>query len=104
MYLARVVGKLWASEKNANYVGVPLLVVQPLNERFEPQGDPEVAIDSLSTGEDEIVWVEGGKEASYAFPSQYGPSDASIVGKIEHLDVAVPAPAGVAVRLPGAAA
>ena len=50
------------------------------------------------------VNVEGGKEASYALPLKYGPSDSSIVAKIDSLDLPVAAPAGVRVRLSGEAA
>lgn len=101
MYIARVVGRLWATRKNVNYERVPLLVVQPLDEKLVESGEPEVAVDALGLGEGEICWVEGGKEASYALPSKYGPSDASIVARIESLDVAIKAPFGRAVRVVG---
>lgn len=101
MFIAKVVGKVWASEKNENYNGVPLLIVQPLNEELEPAGDVEISIDSMGVGEGEIVWCEGGKEAAYAFPNQYGPTDSSIVGKLENLDIAVKAPTDRPVQIVG---
>lgn len=101
MFIAKVVGRIWASEKNENYNRVPLLIVQPLNEKYEPIGEPEVSIDAIGMGEGEIVWVEGGKEACYALPTKYGPSDSSIVAKIDSLDVAVRPPKDRPVRVVG---
>lgn len=102
MYLARVVGTVVATRKNENLVGVPLYVVRPVDERLRPSGEEEVAIDSVGVGEGEYVWIEGGKEAAYALPSRYGPSDASIVGKVERLDAPIEPPEGEAVPLPEA--
>ncbi len=101
MFIARVIGRVWATRKNENYDRVPLLVVQPLNEDLKATGEPEIAIDCLGLGEGEICWVEGGKEASYALPTKYGPSDSSIVARIESLDVAVRPPLDRPVRLQG---
>lgn len=101
MFLARIVGRIWAAEKNENYGGVPLLIVQPLNEKLDPDGEPEISADSLGCCEGEIVWVEGGKEAMYSLPTLYGPSDSSIVGKIDSLDVAVRPPVDRPVRIVG---
>lgn len=101
MFIAKVIGKIWASQKNERYNGVPLLIVQPLDENQKISGEPEVAIDSLGVGEGELVWVEGGKEASYALPTKYGPSDCSIVAKIDQLDIAIRAPKDRPVRVVG---
>ena len=98
MFIARIVGRIWATVKNVAYDRVPLLIVQPLDAELAPSGAPEIAVDALGMGEGEIVWVEGGKEASYALPLKYGPSDASIVAKIDSLDLPVAADAA---RLPG---
>ena len=73
-----------------------------MNEGLEDDGPEEIAIDSVGVGEGEFVWVEGGKEAAYALPSKYGPSDASIVGKIEKIDVAIRLAKDRAVPLPEA--
>ncbi len=100
MFLARVVGRVWATRKNENLERVPLLIVQPLDENEKPVGDPEISVDALGLTEGEFVWVEGGKEASYALPTKYGPSDSSIVAKIDALDVAVRLAPGEAARLP----
>ena len=89
MYLAKIIGNIVATAKNENLTGIPLFVVQPVDEYLKDSGSAEVAIDSIGVGEGEFVWVEGGKEAAYALPGKYGPSDASIVGKIEHIDAAI---------------
>jgi microcompartment protein CcmK/EutM len=76
------------------------MIVQPLNEDLVASGEPEISADALNCCEGEIVWVEGGKEASYALPTKYGPSDSSIVAKIDSLDVAVKLARGESARLP----
>ncbi|RMH54300.1 MAG: ethanolamine utilization protein EutN [Candidatus Hydrogenedentota bacterium] len=101
MYLARVVGRVWATRKNENYSGVPLFIVEKIDEDFRSLGSREVAIDSVGVGEGEVVWCEGGKEAAFALPSRYGPSDASIVAKVDHLDVALKPPADRPVEIVG---
>ena len=102
MYLAKIVGRVVATQKNENLVGVPIYVVRPVDEKLKDSGEEEIAIDSIGVGEGEFVWVEGGKEAAYALPSKYGPSDASIVGKIEKIDAPIDPPKDRPVPLPEA--
>jgi microcompartment protein CcmK/EutM len=103
VFIARVIGRVWSAAQNVSYHGVPLMIVQPLDEKLQSSGEPEISADALNCCEGEIVWVEGGKEASYALPTKYGPSDSSIVAKIDALDVAITLAKGEAARLPGAA-
>jgi ethanolamine utilization protein EutN len=46
MFLARVEGNLTATRKHPSFEGWPLLICQPINERGQSEGGPQVAIDA----------------------------------------------------------
>ena len=84
MLLGRVIGTVVASRKDEGLVGTKLLVIQPLSTDHQPAGKPLVALDSVGagTGED-VFWVRG-REASFPFLPSEVPSDATIVGIVDH--------------------
>lgn len=83
MRLARVIGKVWATAKDASLNGLRFSVIQPLNHRQEPEGGVLVAIDAIGSGEGEVVFYVGGGDAMLAFPGRSIPSDASIVAIVD---------------------
>ncbi len=85
MYLGKVIGKVWATVKDPNFEGVRLLIVQPLNEELKPTGEPLIAVDTLGVGEGEVVVWEDGREACYALPTLFGPTEAAIVAKVDEV-------------------
>jgi ethanolamine utilization protein EutN len=85
--LARVVGDVVSTMKDANFAGIPLLVVQPIDASGAPIGRPLVALDSVGAGVGEHVFFVKGKEASFPFHPTEPPSDASIIGIVDHWDV-----------------
>ena len=87
MQLARVVGDVVSTMKDANFAGIPLLVVQPIDASGAPIGRPLVALDSVGAGVGEHVFFVKGKEASFPFHPTEPPSDASIIGIVDHWDV-----------------
>ena len=84
MQLARVIGDIVITRKDANLVGVPLLLVQPLTADRQPAGRPIVAADSVGAGVGEEVFVVRGKEAAFPFYPVEVPVDAGIVGIVDH--------------------
>lgn len=84
MFLARVVGTVVASRKDEGLVGTKLLVIQPLATDRKPAGKPLVALDSVGAGEGEDVFWVRGREASFPFLPAEVPSDATIVGIVDH--------------------
>ena len=50
MQIALVIGTVVATIKNELLEGRKLLVIQPLNARYEPAGKPIIAIDSVGSG------------------------------------------------------
>ena len=87
MQLARVIGDVVATRKDANLVGLKLLVVQPLTPARQPAGRPIVAVDAVGAGVGEDVFFVRGKEASFPFHPAEPPVDAGIVGIVDHWDL-----------------
>jgi microcompartment protein CcmK/EutM len=87
MQLGRVIGRVVATRKDGNLLGIKLLVVQPLTAERQPVGQPLVAVDSVGAGTGEVVFFVRGKEASFPFHPVEPPVDAGIVGIVDHWDV-----------------
>ncbi len=87
MFLARVVGNVVATVKDPGLHAEKLLVIQPLSPERIPDGDPLVAVDSTGVGVGEEVFYVRGKEASFAFLPKVVPTDASIVGKVDAVNL-----------------
>jgi ethanolamine utilization protein EutN len=83
VYLARVLGSVVATRKYAGLEGVPLQIVQPLDEDGRPQGDALVACSVVSTGPGDLVQFVDGREGALACPETFVPVDAAIVGFVE---------------------
>ena len=86
MYLGRVMGTVVAQQKYEGLEGVKLLVVQPLNHRYEPTGDPIVAADTVRAGPGELVYLTHAREAALALDPSFVPVDASIIGIVDSMD------------------
>ena len=88
MQLAKVIGTLVASQKYTGLEGVKFLVVQPLNKRQEPEGEPVIAADATAqAGPDMLVFVIASREAALAMPVKFVPVDHAIVGIVDEVDV-----------------
>ena len=85
MFLARVLGNVVATRKDAGLFGVPLLVIQPLRPDRTPAGKPLVAADSVGAGEGEDIFYVRGREAAFPFLPREVPTDAAIVGIVDHV-------------------
>lgn len=84
MQLARVIGDVVATRKDAAFEGITLLLVQPLGSDGQPSGRPLVAVDAVGAGVGEEVFFVRGKEASFPFHPIDVPADAGIVGIVDH--------------------
>ena len=84
MLLARVVGTVVATRKDPGLAGTKLLVVQPIKMDRTPLGKPLVAVDSVGAGAAEEVFYVRGREASIPFLPAEVPTDAAIVGIVDH--------------------
>jgi microcompartment protein CcmK/EutM len=87
MQLARVIGDVVVTRKNESLAGITLLVVQPLTPERTAAGRPLVAVDAVGAGVGEEVFFVRGKEASFPFLPLEVPTDAGIVGIVDHWTV-----------------
>ncbi len=84
MQLARVIGDVVATRKDPAFEGTTLLLVQPIGADGKDVGRPLVAVDSVGAGVGETVFFVRGKEASFPFHPTEVPTDAGIVGIVDH--------------------
>jgi microcompartment protein CcmK/EutM len=84
--VARVVGQVVTTIKDAGLIGRPLLVVQPVNASGADVGRTLVASDAVGAGVGEHVFYVRGAEASFPFLPDIVPTDASIVGIVDYWD------------------
>jgi len=87
MHLARVIGEVVSSMKDPNLVGRALLVLQPIAASGEDAGRTLVALDSVGAGVGEKVFFVRGREAAFPFYPAEPPTDAAIVGIVDHWDL-----------------
>jgi ethanolamine utilization protein EutN len=87
MYLGRVVGCVVSTMKDSNLSSQRLLIVQPLTGRLEPTGKRQVCTDCTGAGAGELVYWCRGKEASFPFLPAEVPTDSTIVGIVDSVDV-----------------
>jgi len=87
MQLARVVGTVVATVRSPRLDGVKLLLVQPLDRKQRPKGEPVVAADGVAmAGPGELVTVVASREAALALPETFVPVDHAIVGLVDAVE------------------
>lgn len=87
MQLGRVVGCIWSSVKNPGLDAQRLLLVQPVMPDLSPSGKVLVCTDCTGAGAGEVVYWVRGREASFPFQPSEVPTDATIVGIVDELNV-----------------
>jgi ethanolamine utilization protein EutN len=88
MQIARVIGRVVATQKNRKFEGAKLLLVQPLNIDDTPRGAALLAVDGVGAGVDEkVLVVLEGRAAGEVLGKKAAPVDAAIIGIIDSVDV-----------------
>ena len=90
MQVARVIGDVVSSHKDAGLGALKLLVLQPIDASRQPVGRTLVAADAVGAGVGEIVFFVRGREASFPWLPAEVPVDAGIVGIVDHWHIAEP--------------
>ena len=87
MQLAKVIGDVVATRKDENLASIKLMILQPIAADGSKIGRTLVAVDAVGAGVGETVFFVRGKEASFPFYPQEVPTDAGIVGIVDHWDL-----------------
>jgi ethanolamine utilization protein EutN len=87
VFLAHVIGTVVASRKDEGLLGRTLLLIQPMKPDRSPIGKPLVAVDSVGSGVGEDVFYVRAREAALPFLPAEVPTDAAIVGIVDHWNV-----------------
>jgi ethanolamine utilization protein EutN len=86
MFLARVIGTIWATRKDESLVGTKMQLIQPMDRFGKNSGEPLVAIDTIGAGQGETVYYVTAREASIPLRQALSPVDASIVGIVDVIE------------------
>ncbi|RKP54071.1 ethanolamine utilization protein EutN [Cohnella endophytica] len=87
MFLGRVIGSVWATQKEEGMDNLKLMVIQPIDFRNADAGQHVIAADRIGAGVGEKVIVSRGSPARILFGGRMVPIDAMIVGIVDSFDV-----------------
>ncbi|GAB5535005.1 MAG: EutN/CcmL family microcompartment protein [Rubricoccaceae bacterium] len=85
MRLGRVIGSVWATQKDPSIEGKRMLLVQPLRADGSDAGASEAALDTVDAGVGDRVLYVTSAEAALPFrpPNELTATDATIVGIVD---------------------
>ena len=88
MLLARIVGTVVSTRKEASLEGLRFMLLQPLDEQGKPAGSHVVAVDAVGAGVDEVVLYASGSSARQTTVTDKRPCDAVIMAIVDTWEVA----------------
>ncbi len=87
MVLGKVVGSVWATQKDAHVANMKFLVVRHLDFDLKFKPGFMVAVDAVGAGAGEIVLVAQGSSARLTEMTDKRPVDAVIMAIVDKLDI-----------------
>jgi microcompartment protein CcmK/EutM len=87
MLLGRIIGNVVCTMKDPALIGQKLLIVQPLDRKGRDKGRPVIALDAVGAGAGETIYWCRGKEASFPFHPADLPTEATIVGIVDSVNI-----------------
>ena len=88
MLLARVVGNVVATQKNAKLEGTKLLLVQPEDVNGAPRGAAVLAIDGVDAGVgDRVLLIQDGRSAQLILGKGVAAVDAAVIGVVDAVEL-----------------
>ena len=87
MDLAKVIGKIWATQKDPQLDGLKMQLIQPMDARNNYIGSPVIAIDTVGAGEGDVVFFITASEAVMPLKKKPALSDASIIGIVDRINI-----------------
>jgi microcompartment protein CcmK/EutM len=88
MLLAKVVGTVVSTRKEASLDGLKFLLVRPVDEEGRETGAFLVAADAVGAGPEEIVLIASGSSARQTQQTDKRPVDTVVMGIVDTWDVA----------------
>lgn len=91
MLLARVEGNITATRKHPSYEGWRLVICQPIGHSGDPEGAPQIAIDSHGAGmHQRVVISSDGSAARKAVGDEKSPVRWLVLGIVDEKEPGVP--------------
>ncbi len=90
MFIAKVIGNVVATQKDARFQGMKLLLIQPYinkDRSLHASGSSVVAVDSVGAGVGECVLFTQGSSARLTAVTKEAPVDAVIIGIVDSIEV-----------------
>ena len=91
MQLAKVVGNIVSTQKDAHLVGCKLMIIKKINETgaFEKYSSQStaIAVDTVGAGIGETVVVTSGSTARFVYGNKATPMDMTIVGIVDEIQI-----------------
>lgn len=87
MLLGRIIGNVVCTMKDPALRGQKLLIVQPLDRKGRDKGHPVIALDAVGAGAGETIYWCRGREASFPFLPAEPPTEATIVGIVDSVNL-----------------
>lgn len=87
MIVGKVIGSVWATQKETGMDHLKLLVIQPIDFKDNDQGQPIIAADRIGAGAGERVIVSRGTPARILFDNKSTPIDAVVVGIVDSYEI-----------------
>ena len=90
MFIAKVIGNVVSTQKNAKFRGMKLLLIQPYvsrDSKLEVSGSSVVAVARVGAGVGECVLFTQGSSARLTPATKDAPVDAVIVGIVDVVEV-----------------
>lgn len=90
MMLGRVIGTVWATEKEPSLEGLKMLVVREIDLEFKSKGKFVIAIDTVQAGVGEVVLIATGSSARQTAQTKDRPVDAVVMAVVDNLALSDP--------------
>lgn len=87
MELAKIIGTIWATQKDKNLEGLKMQIIQPIDVHKSEKGSPIIAVDTVGAGVDEIVYYVTAYEAVIPLEKKPALADAAIVGIVDKIEI-----------------
>jgi ethanolamine utilization protein EutN/carbon dioxide concentrating mechanism protein CcmL len=84
--LAKVLGTVVSTRKDAGLTGLKLLLAREVDGAFEPAGNQVVAVDAVGAGTGEIVLIAAGSSARLTEVTKDRPVDHVICGIVDAVE------------------